>query len=89
MSKFRKSNSRTDTIQPELVKALRKIPNLSIELGHDDILCGYKGRTYWFEIKSFEKASKQDGQKKLDKEWQGHYKIVWSLDMILKEVGIT
>ena len=88
MSKFRKSNNRTDAIQPEIVKQLRKIPFLSVELGHDDILVGYNGRTYWFEIKSSEKASRQDGQVELQETWRGHYKIVWSYEMILDELGI-
>jgi len=88
MSKFRKSNNRTDTIQPEIVDALRDIPGVDVCLGHDDILIGYKNRTYWVELKSSEKASRQSGQVALQATWPGHYKICWSLDMVLEEIGI-
>ena len=56
-------------------------------LGHDDLLVGYKEKTFWFELKASEKASKQPGQIKLNNEWRGHYKIVWNLKMILDEIG--
>jgi hypothetical protein len=77
---------------------LLQIPGVSVEKGHDDILLGFQGRTYWFEIKSVEAISKRSGdvlpsklkpsQKKLLKTWKGHYKIVGTLQEILKEIGI-
>ena len=97
MSKHRRA-AKIDANQPEIVKALRKIPNVSVEPGHDDILIGYLGRTYWFEIKcpdsafnkdgSFKQGALKDYQKKLDANWSGHYKIVWTLQMILEDMGI-
>jgi hypothetical protein len=61
-------------------------------------LCGYKGRTFWFELKSESAVSKKTGkvlesakkqsQKNLEATWTGHYAIVSSLDEILREVGI-
>jgi len=81
--------ARVDSNQKEIVKALRKIPGVSVAVNHDDILTGFRGRTYWFEIKTHEKASKQDGQVILDQTWTGHYQIVWKLSQITDAMGIT
>ena len=93
------SHSRTDTNQPEIVKALLKIPGITIELNHNDFLLGYKGKTYWFEVKNPDKVSKRSGevletgirpdQKTLRATWTGHYKINWTLEQVLEEIGIT
>ena len=89
---------RTDLNQKTIVAELRKIPNLSILLDCDDILIGYKGFNYWYEIKNPDTAhnkagkvketSKQPSQKKLEKDWRGHWKIVSSLEEILKDMNI-
>ena len=89
---------KVDENQNQIVKALRKIPGVSVELDHDDILVGHQGRTYWFELKKPDAVSKKtgqvresekkDSQKRLEKEYNGHYRIVWSLDQILEEIGI-
>ena len=97
MSKHRRA-ARTDNNQNEIVDALRKIHGITVELNHDDILLGYKKKTYWFEIKNSDAVSKKTGeilnskikqsQHKLKAEWTGHYSIVSSLDEILAEVNI-
>ncbi len=96
MSKWRKA-ARVDNNQKEIVEALEDIPNVSVQKGHDDLLVGHKGVTYWIEVKNPERLRKdgsmhenvlQDAQKKLDKDWYGHYAIVSSLDEILKIIGI-
>lgn len=101
MGKYRRkaSHSRPDTNQKEIVAALRQIPGIKIELAHDDFLLGYKGKTYWFEVKNPDEVSKRTGkvlensirpdQKELRATWTGHYSIVWTFDQILKEIGIT
>ena len=91
--------AKVDLNQSDIVDALRAIPGVKVELNHDDILVGYKGRTYWFEIKSEKAISKQTGkvlesekkksQKVLEAEWTGHYRIVSSIDEILLDMGIT
>ena len=98
MSSIRRAK-KIDSNQPAIVEALRKIPNLSVELDKDDIFVGYKGVNYWYEIKdpekvfnkdmTFKKGAIKDTQTKLLAEWKGHYKIVWSLDMILEDIGIN
>ena len=86
---YRKTYSRADSNQKEIVKALKKIPGIAVELAHDDVLVGYKGRNYWYEIKTSEKARRRPKQEELDKFWPGHYKFVWSVEMILEDLGIT
>lgn len=62
----------------------------------DDIFVGNNGRNFWFEIKDpkhvgkngeIRESAKKEGQKKLEKEWQGQYQIVSSLDEILGIIG--
>lgn len=87
MSKFRRA-ARIDKNQNEIVEALRATPGVTVELGHDDILVGYEGRTYWVEIKSGPKARIKPSQEKLLAEWKGQYNICWELDQILYLIGV-
>jgi len=71
---------------------------VAVEVDHDDVLVGYQGRTYWYEIKNPERAvgsngevretRKQDTQKVLDREWSGHRETVWNVDQILYDIGV-
>ena len=94
--------AQADKNEKEIVKALRQIPNVTVAVGHDDILVGHTGkdgipRTYWFEIKNPKRMlkdgtvpeyEKKESQIKLEKTWKGHYKIVSTLKEILNEIGI-
>lgn len=90
----RRYAANNDKNESSIVKELRKFA--SVVTGHDDILVGYKGKTYWFEIKSERAVSKKTGkvyesekkksQIKLENEFKGHYRIVSSLDEILDEI---
>lgn len=96
MSKYRRA-AKIDENQPEIVKGL-SIPGVSVQVGHDDILVGYRGKTYWFEIKTegckskktkkILDSKKKDSQITLEKTWTGHYKIVTTIEEILREIGI-
>jgi len=89
---------RTDDNQADIVKALRDIPGVSVDVGHDDILVGYEGKTYWFEIKHPSAVSPLTGfvrpsektqtERNRETYWEGHYSIVWSFEQILDEIGI-
>ena len=81
MSKYRRA-ARVDSNQGTIRQELEEIPGITVEVGHDDILVGYQGKTYWFEIKTGPKAEVKKSQKKLSKNWTGHYSIVWSTEMI-------
>lgn len=101
MSQWRKTlqTGKVDANQAGIVKALRKIPGVSVQVGMNDILVGYKKRNFWIEIKEPRHVSTVTGQvrpseikpsqKKLLKEWAGHYAICWDLDQILDEIGAT
>jgi hypothetical protein len=90
-------SARTDDNEKHIVKALRKL-GYQVETGHDDILVAANNRNYWYEIKQKKHVSKKTGlinesakkpsQIRLEKEWKGHYKIVSSLDEVLKEIKI-
>lgn len=89
---------KTDINQSDIVAALRKIPGVSVAVNHDDILVGYRGKTYWYEIKSsgavsrrsglIKASAKQKSQKKLEINWTGHYEIVSNLEQVLIDIGI-
>ena len=83
---MKKYKHRADQNQNEIVKLLRQIPGVTVEKGHDDILVGYKGITYWFEIKRDGKASLTRSEELRKEGWRGHYSVVWSLEQILKEI---
>lgn len=94
MSKNRYS-ARVDANQPDIVKQLRKA-GFSVQTGMDDILVGWQGKTYWFEIKdplktlnkdgAFKADAIKDSQVKLINEWKGHYSIVCSAEQIIDEI---
>lgn len=94
MSKFRQA-ARVDDNQGQIVSMLRSM-GASVETGHDDLLVGFRGKTFWFEIKDPKKTLKKNGdykagtkkpsQIKLENEWKGQYKIVHSFEEIVDEI---
>ena len=98
MSKHRRA-AKIDKNQPEIVKALRKIAGVTVQVSMDDILVGYRSTNYWFEIKEPETVSNVTGevqpskikpsQHKLIAEWKGQYSIVSSIEEILEIMCIT
>ncbi len=97
MRRDRYDRSKVDSNQPDIVDALRKIPGVTVEVNHNDILVGLENLTYWFEIKeesiykkdgTLKKGALKDSQIKLLAEWEGHYSVCWTLDQILKEIGV-
>jgi hypothetical protein len=92
--KYRK-DAKVDSNQPKIVQELRDL-GFSVETNHDDILCGKFGITGWYEIKNPEYAeskktgkvlesAKKDSQKKLDKEWKGHRKTIFTTEEIVND----
>ena len=89
--------ARVDDNQNDIVKELRKLEGVQVELNHDDILVGYNGFTFWFEVKNqsavstrthlVRESAKKESQKRLENEWPGHYRIVWKLEQILEDIG--
>ncbi len=95
MRRDRYDRSKIDSNQQEIVKKLRSIPGVTVELNHSDFLLGYKGKTFWYECKTespykangeLRKGALKDSQIKLLAEWEGHYKVVWTFEQILDEI---
>ena len=86
-----------DKNQKDIVEALRAL-GCSVQTDVDDILVGFQGLTFWYELKS-ENAVKKDGsisekaikpgQKTIRDTWRGHYKIVSSLEQIILDMNQT
>lgn len=87
MSKHRWSAA-VDSNQGDIVKALRKVPGVSVQLDMDDLLIGYKGVNYWYEIKQTPTSEIKKTQYKLIKEWTGAYRFAFSAQDILQDIGI-
>jgi hypothetical protein len=96
MSRPSRAN-RTDGNQSAIVEWLRALPGVSVAVEHDDIIVGYQGRNYWFEVKNPETCFLADGitftataikksQSKIRATWSGQYEIVWSVEQILKTI---
>lgn len=95
---MRRRKDRVDTNQGSIVKELRKIPGVTVEVGHDDILIGYQGHTYWYEIKNprktlttsghWRKGAIKDDQRRLLSTFTGHYRVVCTTEEILEDIGI-
>lgn len=87
-----------DDNQNDIVKALRAIPGVEVEVDHDDIFVGYKNGNWWFEIKNTDVVNLKTGKvwpsalTKTERDrlmtWPGHYSVVWNLDQILEQLGI-
>ena len=94
---MRRRKDKVDSNQPAIVAYLRKFPGVTVETGHDDILVGRNGFTWWFEIKhpdtklksgGYKKGAVKDDQFRLLANWKGHYQIVSGIDEILTAIGI-
>ena len=99
MSYKHRIDARTDANQKSIVKQLRQIPGVSVEINHDDILCGYRKKTFWYEIKrpelkkkkseGYRKGSIKKSQERLLNDWNGHFLIVSTIEEILEDMGIS
>ena len=100
MSEWRRALRRTkaDDGQKAIVRTLLAIPGVTVALGHDDVLLGYKDRTFWYELKSRSafkvdgvtprKGALKDSQAALLESWRGHYRVVSTVEEILADLGI-
>ena len=94
MSKYRQA-AKIDENQPAIVKELRSIGS-SVSVNHDDILVGFRGRTWWIEIKTPDQKTKQghwksgalkDSQKELLSNWKGQYNVCTTFEEILEIIS--
>ena len=92
------TRKRRDDNQAELVRQLRKIPGVSVEpsladlgKGLPDIMVGFHGRTWLFEVKD---PSKSPSRRRLTGDeqdwhdaWTGHVDVAETLDDVLQAIG--
>ena len=93
---YRINKGRTDKNQKEIVEALRNygcsVTSLAnVGDGCPDLLVGYKGVNYLFEVKDGSKTKSQTkltpAQIKFQDAWLGSYKVVYSVDDALENVS--
>lgn len=97
MSNQPRRRQKSDKTQEGIIAALRGLPGVSVEPGHDDCLVGYNLMTFWVELKSPEAISKRTGevnpssrtksQKRLDRTWTGQRDYATTYQEILEIIG--
>ena len=82
---------RVDANHAQIVKVLRSagvsvVSLASVGGGCPDILCGYGGKNYLFEIKDTGKL--QENQKEFKRKWNGETKVIYNAIQALTLMGI-
>lgn len=78
-----------DANQAEIVEALRGIPDVSVAItsalgnGFGDIVVGYRGFNFLFEIKADANQSLTEDQERFHVAWKGQVQKVFSLKEII------
>ena len=90
--------AKADDNQQQIVKALRKIPGVSVAVtsqlgkGYPDLNIGYKGKNYLVELKDGNKAKSQqkltEDEIEWHKNWTGSVIVCNSLEQILENIII-
>ena len=83
--------AKVDNNQAEIVEALRAIGASVLVLsrvgmGCADLAVGYRGVTYFLEIKT-DKGKLTPAEQEFMEQWNGHYCIVRTVDEALKAIG--
>jgi hypothetical protein len=82
-----------DANQPDIVKALRDVPGLSVAVthmlgnGYPDLTLGWRGQTYMVELKIGPKEPLTKDQRRFHREWTGHLIVAWDARQILEAIG--
>ena len=80
-------HSKVDANQPQILKQLKQL-GISYKPVHQikgfcDIIVGFKGKNYLFEIKPNDKAKLTSGEQLFHDYWSGQINVVTSIDEIL------
>jgi len=97
MRSNKRIGAKVDTNQGDIVKQLRTLPGVEVDVGHDDIIVGWNGKNFWYEIKNEDEVSRKTGgikpsalthtESNLLTYWTGHYKVVWTFEQIVEDMG--
>ena len=86
--------ARIDNNQNQIVSMLRDYPHITVSItsacgnGFPDIVVGYEGLSFLFEIKDTGKRRKlTDAEILFRRGWTGHYDVIESVDEILELIG--
>jgi hypothetical protein len=85
---------KVDGNQPEIVKALRQIPHLTVVStanlggGFPDLAVGWMGQNHLFEVKATAKDQLTDDEETFHETWTGRVYVVTSADDVLRVLGI-
>ena len=87
---------KVDSNQRAIVLKLRQISGVSVAhthtlgKGYADILVGFRGKNFWFEIKDGKKVKSQKqltpDEKEFHSRWNGHIEIAESFEDIMKKI---
>jgi hypothetical protein len=90
---------KADSNQSALVKQMRRIPGLTVFHTHTvgngfvDVVCGFRGKNYLFEIKDPGKPPSQRkltaDEQKFHDEWTGQIAVIETIDDVLKIFALT
>ena len=90
-----RNRGRKDNNQRGIEKALGQIPGVTFHdtsgqgRGFPDLVVGYRGKTFLFEIKNEEWSIALTKDEKIwHNSWTGHVETVTNLNQILKAIGI-
>jgi len=83
---------KVDINQSQIVEQLRIYPGISVKCVHivknfADILVGFEGRNYLFEIKTDVKKKLTEGEIKFQNNWTGQIDTIYSANDILRIIG--
>jgi hypothetical protein len=70
---------RRDANEPEIIKGLQEIGCDVLQCDHPDLIVGYRGRTFIFEVKTAT-GKLEPRQQKMLLNWRGQYDIVRTLE---------
>lgn len=89
--KFHVKRHKADFNQKEIVKRLRETPGVTVliaNIAQLDIIVGFRGRSFLYEIKSDTKKKLKASQDDFSKMWSGHWKRVNSYEEIMNDLGL-
>jgi hypothetical protein len=83
--------AKPDGNQKQIVKELREHGDISVYICHReknfvDIIIGYEGSNFLYEIKANSKKKLTSGESKFQSGWFGHVKTVTTSDEILTDI---
>lgn len=93
---YDRRNARVDGNHREIINALESIPGISVKSVATikkfvDIIVGYKGRNFLFELKDPKKPPSArkltPGEKEFQEKWTGQSQVALSVEEILQVIG--